>query len=323
MAQFFEYTDSGIRFKGFQDLRKTLVEAWEATFGSEIDSSPTSPDGHHIDLEAATINSVAEMIQAVANTMNRNQATGEYLDLLAAFLGLERLDGETDEELRTRMDKASVFGFATLDGMTTFLQNALGSSVVVKVNDEPVQDADGIPGHSFRVVVPSSVYSDLQGRAESGEIDGADDYIAQMTWTCKPAGIKSDGNLSGFAVDKSGQKHQVNFSVPTNVEIEVQVILSLYDEETFPDNGEEMVHDAIIDWSTGNGTWVKAEYTAGKDVIPARFYVPILSVPGISSAELKVRKAGYSTWTSNNIGINSQEIATLSQVDVSVAVANG
>ena len=129
--------------------------------------------------------------------------------------------------------------------------------------------------------------------------------------------------MSGFAVDKSGQKNLVSFSVPTNVEIEVQVILSLYNEETFPDNGEEMVHDAIIDWSTGNGTWVKAEYTAGKDVIPARFYVPILSVPGISSAELKVRKAGDSTWTSNNIGINSQEIATLSQVDVSVAVANG
>ena len=51
MSQFFEYTDSGIRFKGFQDLRKSLVESWEATFGEDIDTSPTSPDGHHIDLD--------------------------------------------------------------------------------------------------------------------------------------------------------------------------------------------------------------------------------------------------------------------------------
>ena len=130
MSQFFEFTPSGIKFKGFQEIRTSLKDAWETTFGVQLDDSPTSPDGHHIDLEAATVNSVAEMIQAVCTTMNREQATGQYLDLLAAFLGLQRNDGETDAELRARMDVADRSGMATYDGMLTYLRNHLGNAEI-------------------------------------------------------------------------------------------------------------------------------------------------------------------------------------------------
>lgn len=307
MSQFFEYTDSGIRFKGFQDIRATLVSAWKATFGNGLDTTPTSPDGHHIDLEAATINSVAEMLQAVANTMNRNQATGEFLDLLAVLVGLSRNDGETDAELRKRMDNAETSGLATYDGMLTYLRNVLGSDIGLKENYEPTTDNDGIPGHSFRVVVPT-------------DNPATSDDIAQAIWNCKPAGIKGDGNLYGTATDKAGMKHQVKFSRPTNVTIDVQVILTLYGEESFPVGGESAVRDAIYDWSVGNPPWASAEYTQGKDVIPERFYTPVLTVPGISSAVFKVRKHGESTWQTGNIVIRSQETAVLSKSDINVSV---
>ena len=321
MSQFFEYTDSGIRFKGFQDLRQTLVDAWKATFGEGLDTTPTSPDGHHIDLEAATVNSIAEMLQAVANTMSRNQATGQYLDLLAALLGLSRNEGETDAELRVRMDTADTSGLATYDGMLTYLRNALGSSIGLKENYEPTTDSDGIPGHSFRLVVPDSVYSAIERMVESGEIANADDFIAQQVWNCKPGGIKPDGNNIGIATDKSWMKHSVKFSRPTNVDIDVQVVLSLYSEETFPVGGEYVVREAIVAWSIGASPWASAEYTPGKDVIPERLYTPILTIPGISSALIKVRKTGETEWQSGNIAISSQELAVLQNVDVSVSGA--
>lgn len=304
MSQFFEYTDSGIRFKGFQDLRQTLVEAWKATFGDGLDTSPTSPDGHHIDLEAATVNSVGEMLQAVADTMNWQTATGVYLDMLAAFLGLQRGEDETDASLRKRMNEADNTGLATFDGMLKYLRNKLGNDVDMRENYEPTENADGIPGHSFRVVVPNT-------NAHS------DDEIAQAIWDCKGNGITPDGNTTGIATDIVGRRHPVRFSRPSAVGIDVDVVLSLYDEESFPEGGTDAVKEAIEAWATGSGVWASPEYTPGKDVIPERFYRPIFTVPGIESAVIRIKKSSEETWQTTTIPISSQEIASL---DVAVSV---
>lgn len=318
MAQFFEYTDSGIRFKGFQDLRKTLVEAWEATFGSEIDTSPTSPDGHHIDLETKTINSVLEAVQVVTTMLNRSQATGVFLDYLASLVGIERNEDENDDELRARMDSADTFGMATFDGMLTYLRDQIHSSVNMLQNEEDKTDDDGIPPHRFRVVVPQGVYEALVEKAEAGEIDSADNYISQKIWNCKAAGIKADGNKTGIANDIDGLQHEVNFSLPQDVEVEISVTITLYDEESFPTGGEIAVAEAIRGWATGTDGWAKAEYIPGKDVIPMRLSTPILTVPGIESAEIKLRKAGESTWSSDKIAISSQETAVIGTLNVEV-----
>lgn len=307
MSQFFEYTENGIRFKGFQDLRKTLVDAWEATFGSGIDTSPTSPDGHHIDLEVATINSIAELIQAVTASLNRNQATGVYLDMLAAFLGLQRAEGETDAELRARMNDAENTGLATYDGMLTYLRDKIGREVGLIVNDEPTDGVGGLPGHSFMVVVPVSNSS-------------SNDEIAQTIWKCKPAGIRSVGDVSGYATDITGVQRSVAFSRTVLLDVEVQISLSLYPEEAFPMGGESAVKEAVLGWATGTNGWASAEYTPGKDVIPARFYTPILTVPGISSAEILIRKAGDEEWGNAVIPVEAYQLANLSAVNVSVNV---
>lgn len=318
MAQFFEFTDNGIRFTGFQDVRQALKDAWETTFGVQLDDSPTSPDGHHIDLETKTVNSVLEAVQVVTTMLNRRQAKGVFLDYLASLLGLSRNDGETDDELRSRMDSASTTGLATEDGIRTYMRDNLDSSVEVKTNCEPTTDLDGIPGHSFRVVVPDAVYEALEALVEEGRIDDADDYIAQLIWNCKPAGIKPDGNKTGTAVDVSGVRHEVKFSMPTNVEIDVSVELSLYTEEAFPEYGENAVKEAIEGWATGTNGWAKAEYVPGRDVIPQHFYTPILTVPGIASAVVKVKLSTSETWSTDTIAISSQQIALLNSVSVEV-----
>lgn len=318
MSQFFEFTPSGIKFKGFQEIRKSLKDAWETTFGVQLDDSPTSPDGHHIDLEVKTINSVLESVQVVATMMNRQQAVGQFLDILAMFVNITRNDGESDDSLRARINAASATGLATYDGMLTYLRDQIHSSVNLLRNDEPTTDADGVPGHSVRAVIPQAVYEALEEKAEGGEIDSADDYIAQKVWDCKGAGIPTDGNKTGVAVDKAGLRQDVKFSIPSTVSVEVKVVLTLYTEESFPTGGDEQVRKAIVGWATGTEGWSRAEFVPGKDVIPQHFYTPILSVPGIESATVSVRKAGESTWSTDKISISSQETAVLSSVEVEV-----
>ena len=318
MAQFFEFTANGIRFTGFQNIRQAIKDAWETTFGVQLDDSPTSPDGHHIDLETKTINSVLEAVQVVTTMLNRNQAKGVFLDYLASFLGIDRNEDETDDELRARMNSADASGMATFDGMLTYLRDQIHSSVNLLQNEEPEMDDDGIPGHQFRVVVPQAVYDALVEKEETGEIESVDNYIAQKIWNCKAAGIKADGNKIGTAIDADGLAQSVKFSLPQDVNIEVKVELTLYTEESFPTDGGEAVRKSISGWATGTDGWPKAEFIPGKDVIPEHFYMPILKVPGIESAVVSLRKAGTSEWEPTRIAISSQETAKLTAISVEV-----
>lgn len=318
MAQFFEFTPNGIKFTGFQDVRQSLKDAWETTFGVQLDDSPTSPDGHHIDLESKTIYSVMEAMQVITTMLNRNQAVGQFLDILAAFVGISRNEDETDDELRSRIDSASTSGLATYDGMLTYLRDQIHASVNLLRNDEPTASEDGIPGHSVRAVIPQVVYDALVGKEDEGEIASADDYIAQKVWDCKPAGISTDGNKTGTAIDASGLSQSVKFSLPQDVGIDVKVELKLYTEESFPTGGEEAVRQSITGWATGTDGWAKAEFVPGKDVIPEHFYVPILKVSGIESAVISLRKAGTSTWSASRIDVSSQETAKITAISVEV-----
>ena len=259
-----------------------------------------------------------EAMQVITTMLNRNQAVGQFLDLLAAFVGLSRNEDETDDELRARINSASTSGLATYDGMLTYLRDQIHASVNLLRNDEPMQDSDGLPGHSVRAVIPQGVYDALVEKEDEGEIASADNYIAQKVWDCKAAGIQTDGNKTGTAIDADGLAQQAKFSLPQDVEIEVKVELTLYTEESFPTGGEEDVRKSIAGWATGTDGWPKAEFIPGKDVIPEHFYMPILKVPGIESAVVSLRKAGASEWSPLRIAISSQETAKLTAISVEV-----
>ena len=135
-------------------------------------------------------------------------------------------------------------------------------------------------------------------------------------WDCKAAGIRTDGNKIGTAIDAAGLEQSVKFSLPQDVEIEVKVELTLYTEESF--GGVEAVRKSIAGWATGTDGWPKAEFIPGKDVIPEHFYLPILKVSGIENAVVSLRKAGTSEWEPTRIAIISQETAKLTSISVEV-----
>ena len=84
-------TDLGITLKSFQELRDDLKKEWESVFGA-IDLSPTSVDGHHIDLECKTITSISQLIEAVVNNLDPKKATGVWLDIIGDFKSMQRIE---------------------------------------------------------------------------------------------------------------------------------------------------------------------------------------------------------------------------------------
>lgn len=84
-------TDAGISIKSFRELRVELQEEWAKAFGDAIDLSPTSVDGHHLDLECKTITSVSQLIQAVADNLDPSKATGVWLDILGDYKSMTRI----------------------------------------------------------------------------------------------------------------------------------------------------------------------------------------------------------------------------------------
>lgn len=305
MDSYFIFTKNGIEFIGFQDIRAKLKEDWNTVFGVELDYSETSPDGHHIDLEAKTINSVAEMIQGICSNLNRSTATGQFLDFLAAFIPISRNDGETDDQLRARMDAADIDGLCTTPGMETYLMDRVGSDISLTVNDED-SVVDGISPHAFRVTVPSTNPT-------------SDDDIAQAIFECKPAGIKSCGNVAATA-RYNGRDYQVRFSRPIDVQVDIKVVIHKYDEEAFPVDGADRIEQYIRAWASGSDPFGVAEYKPGKDVIPSRLFVPIFRVSGIKYPEISVRR-NEDEWTGNVLQISSEETAVIR--DVSVEVVDG
>lgn len=83
--------DAGIVIHNFQENLSELNEKFKEVFPN-IDLNPSSVDGHHLALEATTITSVGELLQAVVNNLDENKATGTWLDVLARYKGLTRLD---------------------------------------------------------------------------------------------------------------------------------------------------------------------------------------------------------------------------------------
>lgn len=109
---------------------------------------------------------------------------------------------------------------------------------------------------------------------------GSDADVANKIWLTKPAGIQTFGNTSFTITDSQGEQQVINFSRPTPIYIWVTVALTLYPEETFPPNGQDLVAAAINNYGNGLGI--------GVDVLLQRVLAQIFTVPGIASGLMQI-----------------------------------
>ena len=295
-------TASGITIKSFREIREALEKDFKGTFGYDLNTSSSSPDGMLIDLFAYAAMEAAQTVQAALANLDVATAEGVFLDRIAAIAGIARDLGESDASLRYRIGKAEFGGMATFDGMLTYLFDKLGGGISMKSNEEP-EEMGGIPGHSVAVYVNQSVTS-------------SDDEIAAAIWHCKPAGIRTHGSSSGKVTDKAGFEHEVKFTRIESLPMTLEVTVKEYVEETLPDDYDAKIKAALVEWA-------KDQYTPGKDIIIQRLASPIYdNVPGILDLQFKATFDGKSA-TSGRIEVPDSLCASLDEEGITVILGEG
>lgn len=145
---------------------------------------------------------------------------------------------------------------------------------------------------------------------------GSDADVANKIWLTKPAGIQTFGNTSFTITDSQGEEQVINFSRPTPIYIWVTVALTLYSEETFPPNGQDLVAAAINTYGNNLGI--------GVDVLLQRVLAQIFNVPGIASGAMQIAATNgpgdSPLYGTADIPIQENEIAIfdLSRITVTV-----
>lgn len=199
---------------------------------------------------------------------------------------------ETDAELRERF-RQSKYVRATniLEALYSdliSLENV--EEVQIYENDTDVVDENGVPAHSFLPIV----------------LGGDPLAIAESIWENKPLGIRSYGNTNQTIYDSQGFPHQIGFERPNPVETYVSMTLTT--DSNFPENGADLIRQALIDYFTAN-------FGIGDDVIYSRLYTPINSVPGHFVNSLFVGTSPNPTGQSNII-IPFNGIASISSNNI-------
>lgn len=201
---------------------------------------------------------------------------------------------ETDEGLRlrfrnTKFERASNI----LDSLYSAILSVNGvTEVSILENDDAVEDANGLPPHSFMPIV-------LGG-------NGAD--IVQAIWRNKLTGISSHGNNVAQTFDVQGFPHNIKFERPSPVTIYIEMTLTTNPD--FPPFGDEDIKVALVNYFRDN-------FGVGDDVIYSRLYTAINSVKGHQVDSLYIGTSPSPT-DNSNIPIAFNQIASLSPNNIIV-----
>ena len=299
---------------------KALIDSdtnitWEAALSGD-DLVISTTDGLEISVFSETYLSVltvtklltveADTFGAVvipANTITINATTSLGITSVNNPLDfiVGRLD-QTDEEYRRGFAISnSLRGKSTLPAIRSAVSATTGvSTVFVLENTSAVVDADGLDPHSFEVVV--------QG--------GDDSAVATAIWNSKPSSIPSFGETSENITDSTGIQRTLKFTRPSIINMAVRVTYELYSEESFPDNGKELISGIVLD-AVNN-------LIVGVDVIPQRMFGPIYSgVSGIEDLVVEVQQLTNSgdtpstpAWSTNPLPISQKAVANIALVDI-------
>lgn len=201
-------------------------------------------------------------------------------------------DLETDAAYRVRMDSAlAVAGAGTPDAIRAAILLLDGvTSCTVLVNDLDITDGDGLPPHSFSVVVAG----------------GDGDEIAQAIWDNGPSGGRAYGTSTGTATDAAGATHMVEYERPTEVDIIITITLTT--DGDYP--GDAAFKTALVDAAD-------SFFGLDDDVIYQRIAALALAVTGVT--DVTALQIGAPSLGSSNITIDALEQAAFDTSDITVS----
>lgn len=141
---------------------------------------------------------------------------------------------------------------------------------------------------------------------------GNEDEIALAIFNSISEGIATSGDILKLVKDINGFEHEVRFSRPKIVPLEISMSLVTY--PNFPINGNARIRQAIVQWFN--------QLNVGEDIHYSRLYEPINSIQGFAVKNLKFGYKG-GTLSLEDIIIRHDEIATLDAADIIIGGTRG
>lgn len=213
---------------------------------------------------------------------------------------------ETDAELRLRIQRGNVGDCtgtvpAIEDAVLTRVNGVASATVIENTEFDPT-DGTGRPLGSFETVV----------------VGGDDADVAKVIWETKGAGIQLFGNTTIVHVDSRGRNRFVDFSRPTELVIALRIDYSLYDEEPFPSNGENLMSEISLEYFNS--------LPVDKDVIPLRVVKDIYNqVSGLGLVTVYAQTLTASgdpvvpgNWSISPIAVSEAQFVSLSEIDITI-----
>lgn len=211
---------------------------------------------------------------------------------------------EEDEDYRLRIASGQGNpGLGTVPSIEAYLLANVANIVDANVveNATEVVDGDGRPPHSYEVIVSGGENVD----------------IAEAIWYSKGAGIELFGDITQVITDPRGRLRTVKFSRPVAINVAIDISYSLYDEESFPLNGEELMLNTVVSEITALGN--------GKDLILGRLYGPIYNAVGAGIDALTIRTQiitdpgdtpSGGSWVTTRTPASANEYISITNIDV-------
>lgn len=202
---------------------------------------------------------------------------------------------ETDTEARLRSeDTLSISKGGTVEAVQSRLINEVPGVTYANYNENrtPTTDMNGLPPHSFEMIV----------------VGGTNSAVAAMILKAKPLGIETYGDITVSVPNAiSGGNTPTSFSRVLTVSI--YLIVNLTTDANYPADGDDQVKAALIDYFN--------TLEHGEDVLNYKLINSIAEIPGILTIEI-LQGTAPTPVTSTNLTIAPGGLATLSDADITV-----
>ena len=205
---------------------------------------------------------------------------------------------ESDPDLKLKRNtELQIAGSATIDAIIAELNaRELTTAVIVFQNIKSIVDLDGRPPKSLDIVVLGDDEQDL----------------ADAIFKVVGGGNETIGDITKTVIDGEGFEHIIKFSRPTEIEIHIEMDLTV-NANLYPVDGDAQVEAALLAYGELQNT--------GQDVV-VRGSNPLIcaidQIPGITDVVIRIGKA-VNPVNDDNIVIASREIAEFDSGRITIA----
>ena len=310
LAKFGSQTQINVKFTGLKDAtipQGSLISDVENSVNYSVDKSVT------IGADGTATGTATALTKGPINPNNNTvivikTPTYGWTNVTNTGVVVVGAEPQTDEELHLEQQRAtSNTAYRQIDAIYSGLLNVSGVEFArVYQNTGLTTDSRGIEAKSVAVVVVGGTNEDIANS------------IAK-----KSANINSFfGTTEVDVTDNQGQVNKIKFSRPEEVEIDVEVNITVTDSALFPASKQDAIDQIkqnIITYAEYNLQATEG-FAPGVDVVRTRLYTPVNEVPGFKVNSLKIGKHGQGAAAENDIDIAWNQVAVFKEANIKVEV---